>query len=120
MGNKILIVDDDRVCLIILEKTLLNAGYAVAKAESGRQAIIIAKEWHPNLIIMDIMMPGMDGGETAEALERDPVTKEIPIMFLTSLLTKKEVPKWKSLLSRSFIAKPFNADDLLDKIEKFF
>ena len=117
--KKILIVDDDKVLLKILEKTLLSAGYSVAKAENGRDGIIAAREWLPDLIILDIMMPEMDGGETAEALRADALTKDIPIIFLTSLLTKKEEGRGNPLLGRKAMAKPLIPDDLLHEIKEY-
>jgi len=119
MEKKILIVDDDITHLKLLEKILLSAGFSVAIAMDGKEAIVIAREWNPALILLDIMMPGMDGGETAEALEKNPRTKDIPILFLTSLVTKKEEGKRKSLLGRNFMAKPFNPDELLKEIKKY-
>ena len=117
--KKILIVDDDQIFLKILEKTLLSAGYSVAKAENGKEAILVAREWHPDLIILDIMMPEMDGGETAEALKSDSSTKNTPIIFLTSLLTKKEEGQGKPLLGRKAMAKPLYPEDLLHEIKEY-
>ena len=116
--KKILIVDDDIILLKILEKMLLSADYSVAKAENGKEAIVIAREWNPDLIILDIMMPEMDGGETAEALRADALTKDIPIIFLTSLLTKREEGKGIPLLGRKAMAKPPIRDALLQEIKK--
>lgn len=119
MEKKILVVDDDIVHLKIVEKILIAAGYTVAKAMDGKDALVIAREWNPDLILLDIMMPGMDGGETAEALRKNLLTKDIPILFLTSLLTKKEEGERKSLLGRKFMAKPFNPDELLKEIKEY-
>ncbi|MCK4932250.1 MAG: response regulator, partial [Candidatus Aminicenantes bacterium] len=72
--KKILIVDDDSVTLEMLEKILLLEGYWVAKATNGKEALYIADEFKPDLIILDIVMPIMDGTEAMEKLEKNPRT----------------------------------------------
>ncbi|MFA5075653.1 MAG: response regulator, partial [Candidatus Babeliales bacterium] len=90
LNNKILAVDDEPSVLILLEKRLKGAGYEVFTASSGQEAIEIARKEQPALIVLDILMPGMDGSETASKLHQDPKTKDIPILFLTCLYTKRE------------------------------
>lgn len=119
-SKKILIVDDDQILLKMLERSLVWAGYAVSQATNGEEALSAAREWNPDLIILDIMMPQMDGGETAEFLQKDPLTKDIPIIFLTSLLTKQEENDGKALLGKKLLAKPYNPHKLLQEIEKHF
>jgi len=89
-NRKILIVDDDKIILKILEKWLTVAGYSVIKAFDGIEAIEKAKTYLPDLIILDIMMPKMTGPDAANAIKQDPLTKDIPIMFLSSFIKKKE------------------------------
>ena len=116
--KKILIVDDDEVFLKMLEKTLISSGYSISQATNGKDAVDIAKDWRPHLIILDIMMPEMDGGETALVLEKDPATKNIPIIFMTSLLKKEDENKLTYSKKRSYMAKPYNKDELLAEIAK--
>jgi len=118
MQKKILIVDDEKDVLEVLERRLSNAGYLVLKAENGKDAIMMAKSQHPDLIMLDIIMPDMDGAEAADILKSDPETKDIPIIFLTCLLTKEEVEGRKSISGRCFIAKPYNPDELLEAVQK--
>ena len=108
--KKILIVDDDEVFLRMLEKTLTSSGYSVSLATNGKDAIETAKNWRPHLIILDIMMPEMDGGEAALVLENNPATQNIPIIFMTSLLKKEDENKLTYSHKRSYMAKPYNAD----------
>ena len=75
--KKILIVDDDPVSLEMLEKILLSARYWVARARNGKEALYIADNFEPDLIILDIVMPVMDGTETMTFLEKNPKTKNI-------------------------------------------
>jgi CheY-like chemotaxis protein len=115
----ILIVDDNKVILRTLEKILLRAGYSVIPLSLGREAIKVAKERVPDLIILDIMMPDMDGGDVAFILKNDPVTKDIPIVFLSSLVTKREEQSSSKRHGIYFIAKPFERDELLGQIRKY-
>ena len=116
-GKKILIVDDDQIILKTLEKILLTEGYWVAKATNGKYALYIADDFLPDVIILDIMMPVMDGTITVEYLEKNPRTKNIPVLFLTSLISKKE-ELMKSSKNRLFLAKPIEKDKLINEIEK--
>lgn len=118
--KKILIVDDEEDLLRTLEARLSTKGYHIWKAANGRDAILLAKTKHPDLIILDVVMPGMDGGQVANILKDDPETKDIPIIFLTALVTKKEEEKksGEPIGGRYFIAKPYNPEDLLKEVEK--
>jgi CheY-like chemotaxis protein len=116
--KKILVVDDDEVFLKMLENTLKTSGYSVSTATNGKDAIKLAKQWGPHLIILDIMMPEMDGGEAALVMERDPATENIPIIFMTSLLKKEDENKLAYSKMRSYMAKPYHKDELLAEIAK--
>ena len=115
--KKILIVDDDPITLKMLEKILLSVGYWVAKATNGKEALYIADDFLPNLIMLDIDMPVMDGTEAMERLNKNPRTKNIPVIFLSSLITKQdEMGKYGK--SKSYLAKPINREILLKEIDK--
>ena len=117
--KKILAVDDEVEVLILLKKRLESAGYEVATASSGAAAIELAKKEHPSLVVLDILMPGLDGSETAAALHNDPDTKDIPILFLTCLFTKREEQREGHEVGHNFfIAKPYDPQELLDEISK--
>ena len=91
MGRKkILIVDDEKDILFVLENRLAMAGFDVISADSGLLAIPMAKSQQPDLIMLDLQMPKMDGAETARRLKSDPATQHIPILFLTCLLSSEE------------------------------
>jgi CheY-like chemotaxis protein len=115
-NGRILVVDDDKITLRTLERILNQAGYTVIPLSLGREAIKIAKDRSPSLIILDIMMPDMDGGDVASILKSDPETKNIPIIFLSSLVTKREEQSSSKEHGLYFISKPFERDDLLKKI----
>ena len=118
MPKKILIVDDVADELLIIKKRLTGAGHEVITASNGNDAVAMAQHHQPNLIILDLVMPGMDGVETAGILEKDPKTQDIPIIFLTCLLTKDEERSGSLRGSHYFMAKPYNPDKLLDVVEK--
>lgn len=118
-SKTILIVDDEKNLLAALESLLATEGYSVIAASRGRDAVVLAKSRLPDLVILDVMMPDMDGGRVAEALKELPETKDIPIMFLTALLSKKEQESKGGFVGESVcLAKPYEADDLLAEVEK--
>ena len=118
--KEILIVDDDIVTLSMLKTTLAGAGYEVLTASNGLEAIRLSKEHLPFLIILDIMMPDIDGGEVAGNLKKDPKTKDIPIIFLSSLISENEQKADHRKDFVSLLAKPYNRTKLLDEIRKYY
>jgi len=118
LKKKILAVDDEIEMLILLEKRLLASGYEVFTATNGKEALLIARRELPDLIILDILMPEMDGSEMAARLHEDPKTKDIPILFLTCLFTKREEHlEGHESGQNFFVAKPYEVKDLLDEIK---
>lgn len=117
--KKILIIDDERDALFILEKELASKGYSVISADNGNDALKLAKSQYPDLITLDIWMPVMDGTEIAAKLKEDPETKDIPVIFLTCLFSKKEEKEQGCVIGgRVFIAKPYSIEGLSAQIEK--
>jgi CheY-like chemotaxis protein len=117
--KKILVVDDEPDVLLLLGERLSKAGYEVIKASSGKEAINLAETRAPQLIVLDIAMPGMDGSEVAQVLRAKPETKDIPILFLTCLFTKQEEKTCGHVLGQNFfIAKPYDVSELLTEIQK--
>ena len=87
----ILIVDDNPKNLYVLPKTLEEEDYEVMIANNGEDALEIALEFIPNVILLDVMMPGMDGFETCRKLKEDPVFENIPILFVTAKAETEDV-----------------------------
>jgi CheY-like chemotaxis protein len=117
--KKILIVDDEKDALFILEKELTGMGYSVISADNGSDALKLAKSKFPDLVILDIWMPEMDGVEFAESLKEDIRTKDIPVIFLTCLFQKREEEEQGHVISgKVFVAKPYSIEELSAQIEK--
>jgi CheY-like chemotaxis protein len=116
-NGHILVVDDDFATLRTLEKILSTAGYSVIPISLGKEAIRIAKDRSPGLIILDIMMPDMDGGDVAHVLKNDPKTKNIPIIFLSSLVTDREEQSNSKKDGLYFMSKPIDRKKLLQRIK---
>ena len=119
LKKKILIVDDEKDVLTVLERRLSNAGYSILKAENGEEAVFMANNEQPDLIILDIIMPGMDGARTAEILKNDSATRDIPIIFLTCLLTRKDGRGERIIGGKYFIAKPYNPEKMLQVVDRY-
>ena len=116
--KKILIVDDEKDILLMLEKRLIAEGYSVLTADNGKDAITIAKSKSPDLVILDVLMPDMDGGEVAKKLKDNFRTQNIPIIFLTALLTREEEYEKNHIVADNItFAKPFDPEELLDEIK---
>jgi CheY-like chemotaxis protein len=118
--KRILIVDDEvtftRMVRLNLEKT---GRYEVREENRGRRAAAAAREFHPDLIVLDVIMPDMDGGEVASTLQNDPKLKDIPVVFLTANVSKREVGEsGKKLGGLYFLAKPITLEQLVEYIEK--
>lgn len=117
--RRILIADDDEVFLKLVDRDLSKEGYAVLLAKDGEEAITIAKSQTPDLILLDINMPEIGGGEVGDMLKNDPQTQGIPVIFLTGLLTKEEEERMGHTIGGNFfIAKPYNLKGLLQEINK--
>lgn len=116
-NSKILIVDDTPTNLEILSNTLIDANYQVAVALNGESAIAQVKYKPPQLILLDVMMPGIDGFETCTRLKSDPETKEIPIIFMTALTDTKHKVKGLNLGAVDYITKPFQQEEVLARVQ---
>ncbi|MBW8002927.1 MAG: response regulator [Planctomycetes bacterium] len=117
--KKILIVDDEKDALFVLGKELTSRHYEVISAENGNDALSLAESEQPNLIILDIWMPGMDGAEVSEKLRENPKTKDIPVVFLTCLLEKKNGEgQGRLVANKVVIAKPYDIESLSSQIER--
>ena len=117
MGKKILLVDDEEDILDFLELILEEQGYSVIKANSGTEALAAAQMQHPDLILLDIMMPEMDGWEVLKLLKADEEVTHIPVAMLTARTEMKDKIQGLQEGAIDYICKPFATKELLDKLE---
>lgn len=118
-AKKILIVDDDEKMLKLFGDFLLNEGFEIISANNGNDGVRLAIEKSPNLIILDVMMPGKDGGEVGNELLNNSKTKNIPIIFLTSLVSENEVGKsGNKIAGRLYISKSTDKKEIIKKIKE--
>jgi CheY-like chemotaxis protein len=117
--RSILIVEDDVMTLRMLDKVLSGAGYKVIPASNGIDALGLARDKRPDLLILDIVLPGLDGILVASRLKDDPKTRDIPIIFFSSL-EKKDIKKRKDAASDwHFLRKPCKREELLQEIAHY-
>ena len=115
-----MIVDDEEEILANLGRVLRRANYEVILASKGALALELADKHLPDLILLDIVMPDMDGGDVAAKLSRNKATANIPIIFLTGVLTKNEENAITSSGGRYVMAKPVTPREVLEMIDKVF
>jgi len=119
--KKILLIDDEKDFCFFVKGNLENTGeFDVLVTTSGKEGIKLARGKKPDLILLDLNMPEMSGGEVAQILSDEPETKEIPIVFLTALVTKDEVgnASMASIGGYNYIAKPVTTKELVTIIRE--
>lgn len=117
--KKILVVDDEVMMTRMLKRNLEATGnYDVREVNFGAQALEACRRFMPDLIVLDVMMPDMDGGDVAAQLSQDSELENIKIVFLTAIVTQEEVPPTGADISgHVFLAKPIKTSDLIACIE---
>jgi DNA-binding response OmpR family regulator len=118
MRRKILIVEDNPDQLELIRLVLEKAGYAIGTAANGTDALIKTHSILPDLIVMDLMLPGLNGFDVCETLRKNPATASVPIIMLTGLCS--EFGRLAGLESgaNEFLTKPFKVEDLVSKVDK--
>jgi len=116
--KKILFIEDEPDMLAVMEPRLEQAGFKMISAPNGIQGLRAAIDEKPDLILLDILMPQMDGYETCERLKKDPQTKDIPVIIVTAVGSKTLGENCKFVGANDFIRKPYNPEELIGKIKK--
>lgn len=116
MKERILIVDDNQRNITVLGTILHQENYQLNIAMDGLEALEMVKKAQPDLILLDIMMPNMDGYETCEHLKNDPNTREIPVIFLTAKTQLEDKVKGLDLGAVDYVSKPFESRELLSRV----
>lgn len=115
---KILLAEDAKNIVLVLKLSLEKAGYQVLVARDGLSALEKAQTEKPDLILLDILMPKMNGFLVLEALKDDPQTNEIPVVILSAKAEQKDFERAKKLNVNDYLVKPIKQKDLLTVIEK--
>jgi|SRR5437016_2377867 len=118
--KKILVVDDEPSITRLLKLNLEKTGRYTVRAENlGAQCLPAAREFLPDLIILDVMMPDLDGGTVADQLKHEPLVRDIPVVFLTAGVKKEEVAARGGIIGGyPYIAKPLNVKGVIAVIEQ--
>ncbi len=117
-AEKILVVDDEEDVVRAVGMRLQSAGYEVMSASDGVSAVRMAEERVPDLIILDIGMPGGDGHSVARRLRENAETKMIPVVFLTARVAKDDMEKASGVGAAGYLMKPFKSERLLSLVDR--
>lgn len=118
----ILVVDDEKEVLDWLEKKLSGENYAVLRASAAKEALEKTRESNPDLVLMDIVLPDMEGSDVVRTLAEDPMTKNVPVIFMSGIISREDDPTQLELnvggrLYKA-LSKPFEFEELLREIKK--
>lgn len=114
--KKVLVVDDDPTILEVFDLLLSDAGYDVELAENGRSALTIVERSRPDLIMLDLMMPVMNGWDVMHTLRTQPESRSIPVIILSA--DQNVESKANELQAEDYCSKPFDVDDVMSKVER--
>jgi two-component system alkaline phosphatase synthesis response regulator PhoP len=114
-----IVVADDELYIRLLVKDILEADYDVLEASNGEEAVIITRTQQPDLVLMDILMPKLDGYTACYAIKNNELTTEIPVVMLTGVGHELNKKLSQEMGAEGYITKPFNPEDLLDKVRQY-
>lgn len=115
----VLLVEDERNLLKMYDRKFTLEGFRVLQAENGKQALEIVKTEKPAVILLDIIMPELDGFQVLERLESNPETKDIPVILLTNLNQETDIARGMNLGAKDFLVKAnFEPDEVVEKVKR--
>jgi CheY-like chemotaxis protein len=117
--KRILVIEDNETNMYLISFILKSRGYEIIEAKSGEEGVDIAVKERPDLILMDIQLPGIDGLEATKRIRKSEAAREIPIVALTSYAMTGDREKSLSAGCTGYIEKPVNPDTILGEIEKY-
>ncbi|MCC7064426.1 MAG: response regulator [Planctomycetes bacterium] len=118
MERTVLIIEDEKLIIVSTQRVLEAAGFRVESATNGEDGIAKARSQSPDLILLDIMMPGIDGWETLTRLKRDAATAGIPVVIFTAREHARGHQKSSEMGAADYFRKPFEPDELIELVEK--
>ncbi len=116
--NRILLIDDNRTVFRLLEAIVRIKGYQLFFAENGQQGIVMARQEQPDLILLDVMMPDIDGFKVCQYLKDNADTKDIPVLFLTARGAEGDLEAGRRAGADGFMTKPFQTIEVLNQIKR--
>jgi DNA-binding response OmpR family regulator len=117
-GTRILVAEDEPNIVLSLEFLLKSAGYDVAVARNGQEALRLAESWRPALLLLDVMLPAIDGFEVCRRLRAGGATREIRILMLTARGRESEVQKGMAAGADAYMTKPFATRELVEAVSR--
>lgn len=115
MGSRILVVEDQAEVAELVQVVLQGEGHTVAIAQDGVNGLMMSRDWKPDLILMDIMLPGVDGGTLISRLRQDPETADVPIIAMSASRTLRD--RSEELMANALLSKPFDVEALLVQVQ---
>ncbi|MBL6933117.1 MAG: response regulator [Rhodospirillales bacterium] len=115
---RVLVAEDDDLLLQLLEHKLIQQGYAVTCVEDGEHALDAARADKPDLIVLDGMMPGMDGFDVLRNLKEGDDTRDIPVVMLTARVMERDIVNGLTLGAEEYLVKPFMPEELVVRIKR--
>jgi CheY-like chemotaxis protein len=115
--GRVLVVDDEPDVLLLCRLNLQQRGHELLEASDGTSALRLAREGRPDVIVLDLMLPGMNGYEVLEQLRSEDETAEIPVLILTAKSLKADLERSRGLGADVFMTKPFLPNELCDLVE---
>ena len=113
----VLAADDDPLIRELIQFRLERSGYEVVTAEDGDEALRLARERHPDLVVLDVMMPGLNGYEVTRSLRADEETKRIPVILLTARVQEADVAQGFDAGADDYLTKPFSPQELRARVQ---
>ncbi|MEW6746697.1 MAG: response regulator [Planctomycetota bacterium] len=119
MDKRVLIIDDDKWVVMSTQMVLEAEGFEVKAATSGGEGLEVARAWRPSLILLDILMPGIDGWETLERLKADPVVGDVPVVVFTARGGPAGKTRYRELGAVGYFTKPFRPEALIETVRHY-
>jgi DNA-binding response OmpR family regulator len=116
--GRILIVDDESAIRLVCQLNLDSVGFQTLEASDGETALALARTELPDLILLDVMLPGIDGWDVAAELASSPETREIPILFLSARSDRSDEERGHEVGGLGYIRKPFDPNELIDRVQE--
>ncbi len=119
MAKKILVIDDAEDLLELTRRLLESRGYQVIPLQDGDQAMTVIREHRPDLVIMDMLMPGLDGEEICHAIKSEPLFAHLPVIITTGQFLEGDSSSPQFKKADSYLRKPFDPEELLNRVREF-